>query len=189
MALPLLVLLGRAVGNGSTPVDDWFQRGRGSAARWLLFFTDYRTVAVLLVVTVAFALYRRRWWAALVAVLTPALAVELARLAKRLFGRWKGDALAYPSGHTTLMVVVLGMALLVVGARAWLVAGSVGWALLGVLGQAVTYHYFTDTVGGVLLGTALVCIAAEIIRRAPFTGGQEQRQEARPDQRDAACPE
>ena len=182
MALPLLVLLGWAVGHGSTPVDDWFQRGHGSAVRWLLLFTDYRPVGLILVATVAFALYRRRWPAALLTVLTPALAVESARLGKRLFGRWKGDALAYPSGHTTLMVVVLGMAILVVGAQAWLVAAAVAWALLGGLGQAVTYHYFTDTGGGVLLGTSLVCLAAAIPHPA-------QRQEARPDQRDAACPE
>ncbi|MCB0944813.1 MAG: PA-phosphatase, partial [Mycobacterium sp.] len=76
MALPLLLLLGWAVGDGSTPVDDWFQRGRGSAARWLLFFTDYRTVVVILAAAVAYALYRRRWPAALLAVVTPVLAVE-----------------------------------------------------------------------------------------------------------------
>ena len=177
VALPLLLLLGWAVGDGSTPVDDWFQR-RGSAARWLLFFTDYRTVVVILAAAVAYALYRRRWPAALLAVVTPVLAVELARWAKRFFGRSKGDALAYPSGHTTLMVVVLGMVILVVGARVWLVLAAAGWAVLGVLGQAVTYHYFTDTVGGVLLGTALVCIAAEV-------GNRLVRR--RPDHRDAAC--
>ena len=33
-------------------------------------------------------------------------------------------------------------------------------SVLGALGQAVTYHYFTDTVGAVLLGTAVVCVAA-----------------------------
>ena len=32
--------------------------------------------------------------------------------------------------------------------------------LLGIVGQAVTYHYFTDTVGALLLGTAVVCVAA-----------------------------
>ncbi|MCB0941923.1 MAG: PA-phosphatase [Mycobacterium sp.] len=169
VALPLLVLLGWAVGDGSTPIDDWFQRGRGSAARWLLFFTDYRTIVAILAATVVYALYRRRWPAALLTVVTPVLAVESARWAKRFFGRPKGDALAYPSGHITLMVVVLGMVILVVGARVWLVLAAAGWAVLGVLGQAVTYHYFTDTLGGVLLGTALVSIAAEIMRRASFT--------------------
>ena len=52
-------------------------------------------------------------------------------------------------------------------------------SLLGMLGQGVTYHYFTDTVGALLLGTAVVCVAAlaaELDRRQPgcdadHTGG------------------
>ena len=35
-----------------------------------------------------------------------------------------------------------------------------------MLGQAVTYHYFTDTVGALLLGTSLVCLAAAVVHRA-----------------------
>ena len=38
-------------------------------------------------------------------------------------------------------------------------------AVLGMLGQGVTYHYFTDTVGGVLLGTAIVCVARSMDAR------------------------
>jgi membrane-associated phospholipid phosphatase len=83
---------------------------------------------------------------------------------KPLFGRIKGEALAYPSGHTTVMVVALGMLILAVGARRWLVWAAVAFAALGILGQASTYHYFTDAVGSVLLGTSLVCVAAVILR-------------------------
>jgi membrane-associated phospholipid phosphatase len=155
-----MALLGWAVGTGSTPIDDWFQRARGSALGWLLFFTDQRTVAVIVLGTLAFALYRQRWLLAALVVATPAVAVGLSRLFKQWFGREKGGAVAYPSGHTTLMVVVLGMLILAVGARLCVVVIAIGWGLLGMLGQAVTYHYFTDAVGGTLLGTALVCIAA-----------------------------
>ena len=42
----------------------------------------------------------------------------------------------------------------------WAVIVAVVFCLLAVLGQGVTYHYFTDTVGAVLLGTAVVCVAA-----------------------------
>jgi len=155
-----MALLGWAVGEGSTPVDDWFQQARGGALGWLLFFTDQRTVAVLLVGALAVAAYRRRWLLVAVMALSPVVAVWLSRLFKELFGRQKGGAVAYPSGHTTLMVVVLGMVLLVVGAKLYVVVIAVVWALLGMLGQAVTYHYFTDAVGGVLLGSSLVCVAA-----------------------------
>jgi len=159
-----MVVLGWAVGHGSTPLDDWFQRARGGILGWLLFFTDYRVVAVLLLAALAAALYRRQWTLVAVLVVAPVLAVWIARLCKHWFGRWKEGAVSYPSGHTTLMVVVLGMVVLAAGAQLWVVAASIGFGLLGMLGQAVTYHYFTDTVGGLLLGTSVVCAAAAIVQ-------------------------
>ena len=49
----------------------------------------------------------------------------------------------------------------------------------GMIGQGVTYHYFTDTLGAALLGSAVVCVAAlaaKLDRRQPgcdadHTGG------------------
>jgi membrane-associated phospholipid phosphatase len=160
-----MALLGWAVGKGSTPVDDWFQRARGSALDWLLFFTDERTVVVIVLGTLALACYRKRWLLASLVVAAPIAAVWLSRVFKELFGRQKGGALAYPSGHTTLMVVVLGMLVVVVGARLYVVLMSIVWALLGMLGQAVSYHYFTDAVGGLLLGSSIVCGAFAVIDR------------------------
>jgi membrane-associated phospholipid phosphatase len=164
-----MVLLGWAVGHGSTPVDDWFQQARGSALGRLLFFTDQRTVMVILVAALALAAYRRRWLLAGVVLLNPVVAVLLSRLFKDWFGREKGGAVAYPSGHTTLMVVVLGMVILVVGARLYLLVLAIVWVLLGMLGQAVTYHYFTDAVGGLLLGSSLVCVGAVVARSTLLT--------------------
>ncbi len=157
-----MVLLGLAVGKRSTPVDDWFLRHRQSHAQWLLFFTDPWVLAPVLMGAVVLALYRRRWRLAVVAATFPPAAYVLVQLLKRLFRREKGGALAYPSGHTTVMVVVLGMVVLAAGAALWAVLIAVASVLLGMIGQAVTYHYFTDTVGALLLGTALVCVAAQI---------------------------
>ena len=179
-----MALLGWLVGKGSTPVDDWFQRGRASALGWLLFFTDQRTVAVLLLAAFAVATYQRRWRLAVVVALSPVVAVVFSRVFKEFFGRQMGGALAYPSGHTTVMVVVLGMVLLVVGARLYLTVVAICWLLLGMLGQSVTYHYFTDAVGGLLLGSAIVCGAVAVVGRR-----QKSRQETRTDQRDAPCAE
>jgi hypothetical protein len=39
---------------------------------------------------------------------------------------------------------------------------AVAFCLLAMLGQAVTYHYFTDTVGAVLLGAAIVSVGARL---------------------------
>ena len=79
-------------------------------------------------------------------------------------GRYSGDLLAYPSGHTTRAVVVLGLAVLVAGVAAWSVVLATVATVCGALGQAFTYHYFTDTIGAWFLGTALICLAVRIAR-------------------------
>jgi hypothetical protein len=162
VGLAALVGLGLVVGKGSTPLDEWFTRtgeehpllGR------LLFFTDGRGVFVVGAIVLAATLFRRRWRFAAVIAVTPLVAVAAARLCKRLFGRLSDGVLAYPSGHTTLAVVVLGLAVLAAGVTVWSVTAAAVVAVLGVLGQAFTYHYFTDTIGAVFLGTSLVCLAA-----------------------------
>jgi membrane-associated phospholipid phosphatase len=162
-----MVVLGWAVGNGSTSVDDWFHQYPHSPAKWLLFFTDPRVLAILLAGTLVVALYQRRWRLAVVTALSPTIAIALVQLLKPLFDRRSDGALAYPSGHTTTMVVVIGMVVLVAGCALWAVLVAVAYCLLGMIGQGVTYHYFTDTIGGVLLGTAIVCVAALTLGRAP----------------------
>jgi membrane-associated phospholipid phosphatase len=163
-----MLLLGWAVGRGSTAVDDWFQGLRHSPVRWLQFLADPWALAIVLVGCVAIAVARRQWYLAAAAVLAPAVAIVLARLFKLLFERQKGRGIfAYPSGHTTFMVVVLGMAIIVAGIALWAVLVAVAWCVLAMVGVGVTFHYFTDTVGGLLLGTAVVCLAALILRRVP----------------------
>lgn len=163
VGLPLMVVLGLAVGDRSTGVDDWFNRN-GWAAHpvlgRLLFFTEPLLLQLLLVAAVGVALYRRRWRLAAVAALTPLAGVVAGRVLKRLFGREREGALAYPSGHVTVMMTVLGVVVLVWGARRWLLLAAAVFAGLGTAGQALTYHYFTDTIGAVLLGSSLVVLAA-----------------------------
>lgn len=161
VGLTALVLLGLAVGKGSTSVDDWFQElgdTRPELGR-LLIFTDGAVTLTLCAVVCGVAASRRRWRLAVATVATPFLAVMAARLGKRSFGRLKDGEICYPSGHTTLAVVVLAMAVLVVGATAWAVATAAAATVLGVIGQAVSYHYFTDAIGALFLGSAFVCLA------------------------------
>jgi hypothetical protein len=162
IAVTAMALLGWAVGKRSTPVDDWFLQHRQSHAKWLLFFTDPWVLAPVLMGVVVVALYQRRWRLAAMAMTFPPGAYVLVQLLKRLFGREKGGALAYPSGHIAVMVVVLGMVVLAAGAALCVVLIAAASVPLGMVGQAVTNHYFTDTVGALLLGTALVCVAAQI---------------------------
>jgi membrane-associated phospholipid phosphatase len=156
-----MVGLGLAVGDGSTPVDDWFIRAGAAhpSVDRLLWFTFPPLLQLLLAAAAAAALYRRRWRLAAVVALTPLVAVVAVRLLKRLFGREREGALAYPSGHVTVMVTVLGMVVLVFGVGRWLLAATTVFAFLGLAGQALTYHYFTDTIGAAFLGTALVAAA------------------------------
>lgn len=163
--LVLMALLGWGVGKASTPVDDAFQQvGRAGQpyTGWLLFFTDPRVLMVMVVIAVGITLWRRRWRLAAIIALTPQLAVFIERGLKELFGRHKGAALAYPSGHTVLMVTVLGMVVVAAGAVLWsrVLAGI--FVPLGMLGQAFTYHYFTDTVGALLFASSVVCVAARL---------------------------
>ena len=161
IGLPALVLLGLLVGRGSTPLDDRFLRFGDTHpnAYVLLLCTDARLLVLLYLVAGAIALFGRRWRLAAVALVTPVVAVAVVRMLKLAFGRDKGGALAYPSGHVTVTVVVLGLLVLTLGARVWMFVVASVHALLGLLGQAISYHYFTDTVGALLLGTAALCLA------------------------------
>ncbi len=170
VAVVALVCLGLAVGKGSTPLDDWFSGFGDGPARWLLFFTDPWVLTVTLLFLIAVAVHAHRRRLAVAMAVAPLIGIVLAQLLKRSFGREDDGALAYPSGHTTAAVIVMGMVVLLAGPALWAVLVAVTVSLLALLGQAVTYHYFTDTVGGVLLGTAVVCVAAlvvELDRRQP----------------------
>jgi hypothetical protein len=146
IAVAAMLALGWAVRKGSTSVDDWFHRFGQSPARSLLFFTDPRALAVLVAGTLVVAIYQRRWRFAAVAVVSPLVAMALPQLLKRLIGRESGSALAYPSGHTSTMVVVLGMVVLAAGAVLWVVLVAIAYGLLG---------------------TAIVCVAALTSGHAP----------------------
>jgi membrane-associated phospholipid phosphatase len=165
-----MVLLGVLVGHGSTRLDDWFLRDSSQIhdyRRALLLFTDARLLICVWLACLAAALWRRQWRVGAAVVVTPAAAYLFVQVCKRLFDRQKDGLLAYPSGHVTLGVVVLGLVAIVAGWQMWAVAMAVLAGTVGMIGQALTYHYFTDTVGAVLLGTAIVCMAAMAARCTP----------------------
>ena len=179
IAVVAMFVLGWAVGKGSTPLDDWFHEFRRTPARWLLFFTDPWVLAIALMFGIAVALYLGRRRLAAVMLIAPLVGIVLAQVLKRFFGRQSEGDLAYPSGHTTTVVIVMGMLVLLAGAVWWSVVVAAVAGLLAMIGQGVTYHYFTDTIGAALLGSAVVCVAAlaaELDTRQPgcdedHTGG------------------
>jgi len=147
-------------------LDDWFHQ-HGRHVRYLMFLANPWLLPSVVLATLAVTLYRRQYRLAVAAAVCPLLAMGLARLLKPVFGRERGLAYAYPSGHTATFVVVMGMVVLVAGAALWAVLVAVVYCLLAILGVGVSIHYFTDTVGGLLLGTAIVCVAALTSGHAP----------------------
>ena len=155
-----MLLLGWVVGKGATPVDDWFHRYWDSPARRLSFVTSPLVLVPLLVGVLLVAAYRRRWRLAAATVLAPLLGIVFVRMLKPVFGRDIGTALAYPSGHVTTLVVVWGLVVIAARYARWAVLIAIVVITVGMVGVGITFHYFTDTVGGLLLGSAIVCAAA-----------------------------
>lgn len=160
IALTAMLLLGWAVGKGSTPLDEAVGRHLHDTPRVLLLATSWALLGPVLAGCVAVAAYRRRWrWAATV-LICPLVTIGCAQGLKRVFDRRNGPYLEYPSGHTALMVAVLALAVVVAGGRLWAVLVAVVWSVLGACGLiGAVYHYLTDTIGAALLATALVCVA------------------------------
>lgn len=158
------------MGRGSTSIDSWFSRNTqaviGEQPRWLLIFTSGWVLLAVSVACLAVALYRRQWALAAAVLACPFAATAANEALKRFFDRRNGPYLEYPSGHTALLVAVLGMMVVVASsrlARRWALTTAVVLSLLGMVGLvACGYHFFTDTVGAAMLATALVCGTARL---------------------------
>ena len=163
-----MVILGLAVRHGSTPVDDWFHQHGHAMRSYLLFFTEPVAPRVVLVLaTLAVTLYRRQWRLAVAAAVCPLLAMGLARLLKPLFGREAAAGLCLPEWPYGDVGRGDGDGRVGGGRRA--LGGARRGRVLPArhLGRGVSLHYFTDTVGALLLGTAIVCVAALTSGHAP----------------------
>jgi hypothetical protein len=64
----------------------------------------------------------------------------------------------------TTLVVVSGLVVLAAGSRLWVLALAALAVAVGMLVVGSTFHYFTDTVGALLLGTAIVTLAGRLLR-------------------------
>ncbi|KUI29894.1 PA-phosphatase [Mycobacterium sp. IS-1742] len=166
VAVTGLFALGWLVGKGSTPFDSRLLAV--DAPDRLLTFVEAPVQVAVLGAAVAYALWRRRWRLAVLAALCPPVAVVSAQLLKRVFGRTRDGELAYPSGHITALVVVAGMVVLVAGGRLWAVVAAAVAVVVGMVLVGMSFHYFTDTVGALLLGSAYVAAAARLVTRTPL---------------------
>lgn len=136
-------------------------------------------VTVMTAALLLACLATRRWRGAVlaaVAVAVPAAAALTQLLLKPLIGRTLQGDLSFPSGTATgVFALAAAFAVLLAGPlrprmpaalrlllalAAFLAAGAVAVALVGL-----GVHYFTDTVGGAAVGTAVVLVTALILDR------------------------
>jgi membrane-associated phospholipid phosphatase len=132
-------------------------------------------VTVVTMVLVLACAAARRWrGSVLAAVAVPAAAALTELVLKPFIHRTLHGALSFPSGHATSMFAlaivsavlladppgrrVSAAARLLLALGALLTAAAVSAAMV-----AMGFHYFTDTVGGAALGTAMALLSAFII--------------------------
>ena len=180
-------LLGALVAGQASagPADSWVDamiRG-GLGGQWrgledLAGIGDVLPVAVMTSVLVLACLVTRRWrGAVLAAVAVPAAAGVAELVLKPLVGRTLMGALSFPSGTEARVFAVAGVfavlmadpvrpripaaVRLALAVAVLLVAVAVAVALVGL-----DQHYFTDTVGGAAVGTAVALATALVVDRA-----------------------
>jgi membrane-associated phospholipid phosphatase len=135
-------------------------------------------IAVSVAIAVGCLIARRRNGAVLAVTAVPVTAFLDDRVLKHLVDRTHFGQLSFPSGHTAsamTLATVLGVLLhdparrpATRVARAALMAVACAVTALvavGVIG--LRWHYFTDTVGGVALGTGTVLMLAFLIDLVP----------------------
>ena len=131
-------------------------------------FKPVRVALLLPIAAVASGLVRRSWQPPLVALQIGLSTIVLVLLTKLLVARPDphGDVVtfggSFPSGHTSVLLVVLGGCLIVVTRAdpwwAWTAVALVDVLMaLCLLLQAA--HWFTDVIGGMLLATCVLAAA------------------------------
>jgi undecaprenyl-diphosphatase len=163
------------VGN-PTPLGKWAVTAPTVPTRVLGALSNPVLIYAVIVAVLVFALWRRRWETAALAVLGPGVCVLLVEVSKPLFGRLHSGYLSYPSGHMASSAAALTVAALVVRRlAAW---GAWALVMLGTAAGlvAMNYHYPTDTIGGfclalgVVLPLAVLADALGARRARPRTG-------------------
>lgn len=147
--------------------------GYPAALNRLAMIGDWPPVAVAAVALFLVCLMARSWrGAALVAVAVPAAHALTERILKPLIGRTLPDGTAsFPSGHEArVFTLAVLLAVLLAGPLRPIVPGAIrlllvlaALAVAGAVAVALVArqaHYFTDTVGGAAVGTAVVLVTA-----------------------------
>ena len=173
VALEGLLVAHRSVAGA---LDRWLQDivpGSHAAGYVDVTWFRYPWVVVIGAVIVAAVSLRRDPRRAIACLVGPPLAVVLGQeVIKPLVGRTLGGSLTYPSGSTTGAAALAAAAILAVPPRwkwvtAVLAASYALWMTIAVV--ALRWHFPTDSLGGSILGVAVVLVVDAV---AHLVGGR-----------------
>ncbi|HWI31570.1 MAG TPA: phosphatase PAP2 family protein [Microbacterium sp.] len=194
------MILGAAIfffrGNGPFLIDEWWMtllaatRGKGLlGVSYVMNFLGagwFGVFAVPIAVAVAF-LIARRPWAAVFFVGSSIAGAALVQIMKHVFGRARPEEIivisdfgSFPSGHVA-NAATIAVAVWVLFPRIWV--ALVGAAYILLMAFSRTYlgaHWFSDTIGGMLVGaSAALLVAAAFARPLEREWGRKRLEEAR----------
>lgn len=170
----LLLALTLLAGRGPLAIDRWWQPVVATlhsppATSVLTVVSDMSSrligkLVVPVIVVLAF-LARRRWADALTFAVTVAASAVIVWTLKDLVARPRPGAgsldtsYAFPSGHVTNAATVAVLLAVLLGRR-WLLALALVWAaVMAVSRTYLGFHWLTDTLAGICLGTLLALVA------------------------------
>lgn len=153
--------------------------------RVLVLPTQPWLLVVVLAIAAVFSVAYRRWRAAILIIVAPALAAAVNHWGmKPAIGRHYLTThghrfLCYPSGHTVGLVAVLTVLALLVADRRMSLIATVAMsaivttaAAIGMVGLG--YHYLTDVIGGVGFAVAMVIAFAALLDVATRTAARRR---------------
>ncbi|KZE91891.1 phosphatase PAP2 family protein [Microbacterium sp. TNHR37B] len=111
----------------------------------------------------------RRWRAGLFFLVASGLSAGMVQVLKNVFGRVRPEDMlvisdhgSFPSGHTANAATIAVVALILLP-RVWVGVVAAAWTLLMAFSRTQVHaHWFSDTIGGVLVGAGMALVVAAV---------------------------
>jgi membrane-associated phospholipid phosphatase len=129
-------------------------------------------VFVVPILTAVILLIVRRPWAALFFVVASAASAGVVQLLKNLFGRARPEDMlvasdfgSFPSGHVA-NAATIAVAIGIIVPKLWVwIVGAIYTILMAVSRTYLGVHWFTDTIGGALIGAGVALLVWTLFAR------------------------